>query len=135
MLLPTIWSCKKLASLSDYSVDVIGEFGQQVGDAMASLDKSGGSTSGDIANFDVKSYKRTFLRLSGGDISNLHAALLRIFPVAEATACSAVTFSQCFTNQSIRYLDGCAVSGGGTIALNFTGSGAPSCTIPMNNAG
>ncbi len=133
----SIWSCKKSDTTANYSVDTVGESGQQVGDAMASVDESGGSTNGSIAGLEVKSYERAFARLSVGDISNSHAVLLRLFPNAQATTCSAVTFSNCSNSQRVRTLDGCTTFGGGvmsgSVTLNFSGTGIASCTIPMNN--
>lgn len=131
----SIWSCKKADSSGNYSVDTTGESGQQVGDAMASVDESGGNTNGAIASLEVQSYERAFARLANRDISTTQAALLRLFPQAQAASCNAVAFASCNANQKIRTLDGCTTFGGGVmsgnVTLNFSGTGAASCTIPM----
>ena len=45
-----------------YSVDTTTESAQQVGDAMASVDESGGSTGGAITSNEIKSYEKAFSR-------------------------------------------------------------------------
>lgn len=136
LLALTIWSCKKANNNDEnYSVDSVGEAGQQVGDAMASVDESGGSTNGSIAALELKSYERAFARLTERDISTSQAALFHLLPQAQASNCSSVAFSACSANQRVRTLDGCTTYGGGVmsgnITLNFSGTGAASCSIPM----
>lgn len=136
----SVWSCKKADTDATYSVDSTAESGQQVGDAMAAIDESGGSTSGAITQNEIKSYERAFARLAQDDVSNAQAAFFRIFPQAQAAACGAVSFDACGTsgaNKRVRTLDGCSTSLGGAmsgnVSLTFAGTGASSCTIPVAN--
>lgn len=126
-------SCKK-ASEDNYSVDTTAEAGQQVGDAMASIDESGGTTNGSIAQIDFKANERAFARLAPKEISTSQALLKRLVSPANAVSCNAVSFSNCASNQKVRSFDGCSTFAGGqmsgNVTLNFSGSGASSCTIP-----
>lgn len=137
LIAASAFSCKKANVDATYSADPVAESGQQVGDAMASIDESGGNNTGSIASRDIKSYEQAFARLAGGDISVTQAALLRLLPQAQATACSATSFSNCNAGQRARTLDGCTTFGGGVmsgqVSLNFSGTGAGTCTIPMAN--
>lgn len=129
-------SCKKAAE-DNYSVDSTAEAGQQVGDAMAAIDESGGTTNGSIAKLDFQANERAFARLAPNEISTSNALWKRIFSSAEAVSCNAVSFSACSSNQRVRTFDGCSTYAGGAmsgnVALNFSGTGAASCTIPMAN--
>ncbi len=131
-----VTSCKK-ANEDIYSVDSTAEAGQQVGDAMAAIDESGGATNGGIAKLDFQANQRAFARIAPNHISTSQALINRFFSKAEATSCSAVTFSNCASNQKVRTFDGCTTYAGGqmsgNITLNFSGTGASSCTIPAAN--
>lgn len=125
--------CKKAAD-EMYSVDSTVEAGQQVGDAMAAIDESGGSTSGSIAQLDFQANERAFARLAPNDVLKPQPLWSRLLPKAVAVSCNAVSFSSCASNQRIRQFEDCSTYGGGSISgnvtLNFSGSGASSCTIP-----
>lgn len=129
-----IYSCKKAEKDESYSVDTTNETAQQVGDAMASMDESGGSTSGGVASLEIKSYEKAFARLSAGETSKSENIFKTLFPRAEAAACNTVSFSSCSSSQKIRNVTGCTTAGGGSmdgnITLTFAGSGAASCTLP-----
>lgn len=129
-----IYSCKKADTDESYSIDSTNETAQQVGDAMASMDESGGSTSGAVASLEIQSYQKAFARLSAGEKSKAENVFKTLFPTAEAAACNTVAFSSCSSSQKIRTVTGCTTAGGGSmdgnITLTFSGSGAASCTIP-----
>ncbi len=130
-----VYSCKKSATDDEsYTVDATNETAQQVGDAMASMDESGGSTSGAVASLEIQSYQKAFARLSTGESPKSENIFKVLFPMAEAAACNTVAFSSCASNQKIRNVTGCSTAGGGTmdgnVTLTFAGSGAASCTIP-----
>lgn len=137
ILVLSVWGCKKNASDEYYSVDSTAEAGQQVGDAMAAIDESGGNTNGSIAKIDKKAIERAFARFAPNEISTSQAFMSRLFPNAEATACNAVAFSACSSGSRVKSFSGCSTFAGGemsgNVTLNFTGSGVGSCTIPANN--
>lgn len=132
----SVVSCKKAAE-DMYSVDTTAEAGQQVGDAMAAIDESGGTTNGSISKLDFKANERAFSRLAPNEISTTQALLHKFISKAEAVSCSAVGFSSCSSNQRVRTFDGCSTFAGGqmsgNVSLNFSGSGASSCNIPAAN--
>lgn len=129
-----VYSCKKADTDESYSVDSTNETAQQVGDAMASMDESGGSTSGAVASLEIQSYQKSFARLSAGEKSKSENIFKTLFPTAEAAACNTVAFSSCSSSQKVRAVTGCTTAGGGSmdgnVTLTFAGSGAASCTIP-----
>jgi hypothetical protein len=130
-LFPLVFSaCKKVDETT--AVD-ISEGAQQVGDAMASVDESGGST-GTFAM--MKSEARTFARLAPGQIfpSPLFS---KILSSAEATACSmANTFGTCASNVMTRTFGSCTVGSAtfsGTVTLTFNdGNVNATCTMDSN---
>jgi hypothetical protein len=132
----SVASCKKAAE-ETYSVDTTAEAGQQVGDAMAAIDESGGTTNGSISKIEFQANQRAFARLAPYEISTTQALLNHFVSKAEAVSCSAVGFSGCTSNQRVRNFEGCSTYAGGTmsgnVTLNFSGSGASSCTIPAAN--
>lgn len=140
MLLMTIFcfavlSCKK-SDESIYSVDTTAEAGQQVGDAMASVDEAGGSSMGSLSQFEMDPFEKTFKRLTGEEPKRYSSIIKFVLPEAQAGICSLVAFSSCSANQKIKDFTGCTTSGGGTlsgtVALTFSGTGAGSCTMPMS---
>lgn len=139
ILFTSIVSCKKStedAATDSTTIDSISESAQQVGDLLAGVDESGGTTTGGIAFNQIKDYK-TFERLAKNEITKTDFILNSILDRAEATACSAVNFSSCSNNQKTRDLSGCTTAAFGTISgditLAFTGSQASTCKIPANN--
>ncbi len=117
----TIYSCKK-SSTDDatYSVDANTESAQQVADAMAGVDESGGSSGGTISENEIKSYQKAFARLSPNDVPASKVFFDQIFPQAHAAACNTVAFSMCNNKQQVRDLTGCSTYGGGTMTGNVT---------------
>jgi hypothetical protein len=97
------------------------EIGQQVGDAMASLDESGGS-SGSLAMLPVEGFRKTFKRLSNSDVSPAWYENL-LESEATATACRlATTFGTCTANVITRTFGDCTVGAAtfsGTVTLTF----------------
>lgn len=129
-----IYSCKKADTDESYTIDSTNETAQQVGDAMASMDESGGTTTGAVASIEIQSYQKAFARLSAGETSKSENIFKALFPMAEAAACNTVAFSSCSSSQKVRTVTGCTTAGGGSmdgnVTLTFAGSGAASCTIP-----
>ncbi len=126
-----------------YSVDTATESAQQVGDAMASVDESGGSTGGAITSNEIKSYEKAFARINPNENSSqILSAQKKVnlfLPQAQATACNTIAFDTCGTtaaNTKVRTLSSCTTAGNGTmsgnVTLTFTGTGAGTCTIPAN---
>lgn len=137
LILSTLFvlSCNKSAiDDATYAVDLTNETAQQVGDAMASVDESGGSTTGSVAASEIQSYQKAFARISVGEASKSESVFKILFPMAEAAACNTVQFSACSSSQKIKNVTGCSTAGGGSmngnITLTFAGSGAASCAIP-----
>jgi hypothetical protein len=121
----------------------IEETGQQVGDAMASIDEVGGSTGG-IAlqnsnpSFDeMRSARKTFARRSPADLRDAWYENLLV-PTANATLCSnASTFSACSAHTMIRTFGNCTVGKAtfhGVVGFDWTHA-APSATCDLAVAG
>lgn len=106
----------------------IDEIGQQVGDSMASVDESGGS-SGTLAELD--SARKFFKRRAPSEISD--GWLETYFePSAYAATCAAAPgFGSCTSNAVTRTFADCTVGSAtfsGTV-VNTWGGGATSCTL------
>lgn len=113
-----------------YSVDTVSESAQQVGDVVASIDESGGSTGGGFTQLnEMDSARKAYARMTNGDTDKTVASL--VIPEAQAAACSTVGFGTCTSGQLVRNFDGCTTGLGGVITgnvtLTFNGTG---CTIP-----
>ena len=92
---------------------------QQIGDAMASIDDSGGSDGGYVL---INNEKKTFARLlPQSEVQRSVASL--VLPEARAAACSvASTFGSCASNQIIRDFQSCTIGTAtltGTVTLSF----------------
>ncbi len=127
-------SCNKP---ENYAVDTTNESAQQVGENMASLDESGGSSGGTLTSNEIKSYEKAFARLSNDVPTKSQTVANFVFPMAHATACNAATFSTCAASKIVRDYTGCTTAGGGVMSgsteLTFSGSGTASCTILLAN--
>lgn len=92
---------------------------QQIGDAMASIDDSGGSDGGYVF---INNEKKTFARLLPQSEVQRSVANL-ILPEARAAACSLTsTFGACSANQIVRTFQGCSIGTAtltGTVTLSF----------------
>lgn len=106
------------------------EIGQQIGDAMASVDEAG-TSSGSIAMNELK-YKnglqKAFLRL------NPRTPFMdSIIPQAFATTCSSAPgFGACSSNTITRNFSGCTLGGAtfnGSVNLAWGGGTASNCTM------
>ncbi|MBC7752948.1 MAG: hypothetical protein H7Z71_01840 [Moraxellaceae bacterium] len=133
LLSTLVLSCGKLAE-DNYTIDTNEEMAQQIGDALVSIDESGGKSDGSIAKFNPTGYEKAFARLKpkGMNISDL------LIPKSFAATCSATPFScNPGTGVATRSFTDCTLAGGGTttgsVTLTFTGTGLSSCTIPMAN--
>lgn len=133
----TLFGCKKASDESAYSVDSTAESGQQVGDAMASLDEAGGTSTGLLSQFETRGLEKTFARIAQDEPKSHMSILKLVFPEAVATSCSLVGFDSCTSNQKIKNFTDCTTAGGGSLSgnvtLSFSGTGASSCSIPMSN--
>jgi hypothetical protein len=104
------------------------EVGQQIGDVMASVDESGGTT-GSLAYWEGA--KKTFERLAPAEV---HDTLLESWfsPTAYAATCSSAnTFGSCTSNVITRTFGDCTIGGAtfsGTVTLTWS-SGASSCAM------
>jgi hypothetical protein len=92
---------------------------QQIGDAMASIDDSGGSDGGYVF---INNEKKTFARLlPQSEVQRSVASL--ILPEARAAACSlTATFGACSANQIVRNFQGCSIGTAtltGTVTFSF----------------
>ena len=128
--------CKNNAEDTSYTVNTVTESTQQVGDVVASIDESGGSTSGGFTmNNEIESARRAYARMTGGDTDKTVASM--IVPEAQAAACNTIGFDTCGTTgagKKVRDFASCTTGGGGTIAgnvtLTFNGTGSGTCTMP-----
>lgn len=106
------------------------ETAQQIGDNMASVDESGGSSSGAIAA-QQSAAEKTFARLEPDDINKSISQFL--LPNAEAASCgSASEFSGCTSGVITRTFGGCTVGSAtftGTVSLTFAGTGSALCRV------
>ncbi len=119
------------ACAEDETVD-IQETAQQIGDVMASVDESGGSSAGSLAF--MESQQRFIAarekNLRSWDVLGL-VSLFQPIPTAQATACKDTTFSPSCTSSSqrVRDLNGCTIGSAsftGDITLDFSN---PSCNL------
>ncbi len=126
----SIAGCNK--DKDDSKVTDISEAGQQVGDVMASIDESGGTSNGSISSNEFEAVKRTFTR-HGVAIDKLGFSQI-IIPEAQAALCSSSSFSACSSGSRTKTLSSCTVGGAtfaGSIALAFSDS---SCSMAANGA-
>lgn len=122
------FSCKKNDATTSADIE---DTAQQVGDVMASIDESGGSSSTLGYNeYMQDSIQKTFDRYSPGSIDKNMIAQF-FLPEAQATSCGATGFSSCTTNQITRNFGGCTVGSAvfsGDVTLTW-GGGSSSCTM------
>lgn len=120
----------------------IQETAQQIGDVMASIDESSGSSSGSLISFvDQRSTEKMFARLLPQSPVNKFAAYEHIsqilLPNAQAAACSVTnTFSSCSSNVVTRTFGGCSIGSAtldGTVSLTWSDSAVDTtCAIAAN---
>lgn len=121
-------ACQK-ASDTSTTAD-IQETAQQVGDVMASVDESGGSSGSLASNEQLmqKSIRGTFARFAPNEINeNIMAKL--ILPNANAATCSGAGFGACnaSTDTTVRSFAGCTVGAAtfsGDVTLTWGSGGA-----------
>jgi hypothetical protein len=119
--------------------DVETEMSQQVGDLMASVDESGGKSSGQISRNEVNSAERMFARLDkkvAPLVSYSRDGLELLIPSANAVSCFfAPGFGSCDTNTITRNFNGCTIGAAvltGSVLLTW-GGGASNCQITADN--
>ncbi len=95
------------------SVD-IQETAQQIGDVMASVDESGGTTNGTMVM--MESHKRMIAAREKAARSFAFLSSFGLLPSAQAVACKDTTFTGCASSQKVRDLGGCTIG-----AATFTG--------------
>lgn len=125
------FGCKKaeVAATTD-----IQETAQQIGDVMASVDETGGST-GSIASMKdterlQNSVRQSFIRFAPNDINENMIAKL-FLPQANAAGCGTASFAPCSSNVIIRSFNGCTVGSAvfsGDVTLTWAG-GLGSCSM------
>lgn len=104
----------------------IQEIAQQVGDVMASVDESGGTTNGTMVM--MESHQR-FIASRETSVFNGASSFLQslgLLPSAQAVACQDTTFTGCTASQKVRDLGGCTIGSAtftGDITLQFSDSG------------
>jgi hypothetical protein len=107
----------------------IQESAQQIGDVMASVDESGGTTNGTMVM--MESHRRFIAARERAATSGalLFLNSLGLLPSAQAVACQDTTFSGCASSQKVRDLGGCTIGSAtftGDITLQFSDS---SCVL------
>ncbi|MCM2324339.1 MAG: hypothetical protein NDJ90_13865, partial [Oligoflexia bacterium] len=109
------------------------EFGQQIGDAMSSVDEAATGTGG--AFTELESSRRFLARVAPEELrpSDFTAWLI---PDAYAAYCSSVDFQPCSANARVRNFNGCTIgiagataTLNGTVTLSWAGTGAGSCAM------
>lgn len=113
-------SCKKKEETTTTETIDVAEVSQQVGDQMASLDESGGSS----GSFTLMSHEaKTFARLAPGSLPVRTPMQALLLPTAEATTCAAAaTFGSCSSGTITRTFGGCTIGAAtfsGTVAFNY----------------
>jgi hypothetical protein len=99
----------------------IEETAQQIGDVMASVDESGGTTNGTMVM--IESHKRMMAAREKGAKSFSFLRSLGLLPSAQAVACKDTTFTNCASSQKVRDLGGCTIGAAtfmGDITLQFS---------------
>lgn len=130
-------SCnKKGDDATTVNVNTTEEVGQQVGEAMAAIDESGGNSDGSVSLLEPAGNFKAFARLSGE--TSKKTAFEVLVPQAQAAACSTIAFGSCGATQAnskIKDFSSCTLGIGatitGSIKLVFAGSGASSCQMPV----
>ena len=133
------FSCKKSDSTSSTTTSAdISEPAQQIGDNMASMDDSGGSSSGTYSyNWDQE--MKTFARLEKLPRTEINPVAFQLFSKAYAVYCSdSSTFSSCSSNVITRTFGGCTLYAGitisGTVTLTFSDASVDNtCSLAATN--
>lgn len=112
----------------------IQEMAQQVGDVMASVDESGGTTNGTMAFMEGQ---RRFMAAKEKQLPRNYAQdvfdLFTPIKSAQAVGCKDTAYSSCSSGTKIRDLNGCTIGSAvftGTVTLNFSQS---ACTLSSQN--
>ncbi|MEK6578052.1 MAG: hypothetical protein AABZ55_02390 [Bdellovibrionota bacterium] len=110
----------------------IRETGQQIGDSMASIDESAGST-GNFALLEGASH--TFARLAPREIRGAWIEEI-LASKAFASTCYGSGFTCGGVNTGSRTFSNCTIGTAtlsGSVSFTYTGTGATTCTIPGNS--
>lgn len=125
------FGCKKAEVTTAADIQ---ETAQQIGDVMASVDESGGST-GSIASMKdsermQNSVRQSFQRFAPGELSENMIAKL-FLPDAQAAACGGTGFSSCSGSSIVRSYNGCTVGSAtfsGDVTLTWS-NGNTACSM------
>lgn len=127
-------ACTKKADEKSETQADLEEAGQQIGDAMASIDESG-SGSGNFAQI-IKSETKFFARSAPGSLIFPSPLMSTLFPTATAAACSSVAFGACSSGVTTRTFAGCTVGTAefnGSVSLTYrdgtTGVNQAGCSL------
>ncbi len=133
----------KIEEEYDFDTDV--EMIQMFADSFASIDESGGKTSGNITGISHPTGDEKFYaRIHKTDTFTARLMNDLFIPKSYATACAATLFNSCSGGKKVRAFAGCTVPGPtinnvatqgtlvGSIELTFTGTEVASCEIPVN---
>ena len=118
LALLTLVSCAE----EETAVD-IQETAQQIGDVMASVDESGGTTNGTMAMMESHRRFMATREKSSTPGALLFLRSLGLLASAQAVACQDTTFSGCVSSQKVRDLGGCTIGSAtftGDITLDFS---------------
>lgn len=119
------FGCKKAEVTTTADIQ---ETAQQIGDVMASVDESGGS-SGNIASMQ-NSVRQSFQRFAPHEINENVIAKL-FLPQANAAGCGIASFAACSSDVIVRSFNGCTVGSAifsGDVTLTWAG-GPGSCSM------
>jgi hypothetical protein len=131
-ILPLIPLLLLIGCAEDEEVD-IQETAQQIGDVMASVDESGGTSNGTMVM--MESHQRFIARREKDIFSAPYSFLnsLGLYPKAQAVACKDTAFTACNgSSQKVRDLSGCTINGAtftGDVTLQFSDA---ACVLNSN---
>ncbi len=120
------FGCKKAEVTTSADIQ---ETAQQIGDVMASVDETGGST-GNIASMQ-NSVRQSFQRFAPLEINENMIAKL-FFPHANAAGCGIASFAPCASDVIVRSFNGCTVGSAtfsGDVSLTWTGGTPGICSM------
>ncbi len=121
-----------LVGCAEESAVDIQETAQQIGDVMASVDESGGTSNGTMVM--MESHRR-FIAAREKAMQPSPLFLLKalgLIPEAQAVACKDTTFTACAASEKVRDLSGCTIGGAtftGDITLQFSDA---ACVLDSN---
>lgn len=130
-----LFSCKKSEDTTA-ATSMSDEIGQNVGDVMAGVDESGGTT-GSIATNEMTNEffgtpKKMFSKALARSKASLVAQTGLLLPQATATSCFGQGFGACSGTSVTRSFSGCTVglaTFNGSVSLTWAGTGVSTCVL------